>query len=167
MTTLTSTSPPPAARGAWIDARSAAPIIAAVDDSAASRAAVDDAIGLAADLDAPLVFVHVRRGPAAMFGGPVYKRRLAKELERARRVVERAVRVADLAEVGAEAEILEGSPGRRIVEYARDRGAQLVVVGSQRRRLRRGVAHEVARTADRPVFVAARRRSDPALARAA
>jgi nucleotide-binding universal stress UspA family protein len=144
-----------------------APIIAAVDDSAASAAAVDEAVSLAAELDVPLVFAYVRRGPAEVFGGPVYKRRLAREMKRARRVLDRALRIANVAEIGAEAEILEGSPRRRIVEFARDRGAQLVVVGSQRPRLRRSVARAVARAVDRPVVVAARPRSGEALADAA
>ena len=160
MTMLMSTPTPEVEHGAWLDSRPGAPIIAAVDDSASSRAAVEDAVTLAAELDVPLVFVHVRRGPASVFGGPVYKRRLAKEMGRARRVVERALRTAKVAEVSAEAEILEGSPRRRIVEFARDRGAQLMVVGSQRPRLRRSIAHAVARAADRPVVVAARDRSD-------
>jgi nucleotide-binding universal stress UspA family protein len=166
MTILTSMPTPAVEREAQVDTRPGSPIIAAVDDSAASRAAVDDAVSLAAELDVPLVFVHVRRGPAEVFGGPVYKRRLVEEMERARRVLARALRVADVAGVSAEAEILEGPPRRRIVEFARDRGAQLVVVGSQRPRLRRSVARAVARSADRPVVVAARRRPGPALAHA-
>jgi nucleotide-binding universal stress UspA family protein len=144
-----------------------APIVAAVDDSVPSRAAVEDAVDLAAELDVPLVFLYVRRGPADVFGGSVYKRRLAAELEQARRVLDRALRIADGAEVRAEAVILEGPPAQRIVEFARDRGAQLVVVGSERPRLRRSVAQAVARGADRPVVVAARPRAGAALAGAA
>jgi hypothetical protein len=41
-----------------------APIVAAVNGSAASRAAVETAVPLSAEMDAPIVFVHVRRGPA-------------------------------------------------------------------------------------------------------
>jgi len=136
------------------DARSPAPIVAAVDASAASRAAVEEAVILAAELDAPLVFVHVRRGPPDLLGAPLHQRRLSMELERARRVLDRARRIADVAEVEAEGEILEGSPRRRIVEFAHDRGAQLVVVGSRRRRFGRSVARAVTRAADRPVVVA-------------
>jgi nucleotide-binding universal stress UspA family protein len=50
--------------------------------------------------------------------------------------------------------ILEGSPRRRIPEFARDRGARLVVVGSRARRLGRSVSSGVVRTAGRPVVVA-------------
>lgn len=130
------------------------PIVAAVDDSAASRAAVDAAVALAANVEAPLVFVYVRRGPAGFFGAPVYQRCLTGEMARARRVLGRALRAARLAEVDAEGEILEGSPRRRIVEFARDRGARLVVVGSRRRRIGRSVSRGVARAAKRPVVFA-------------
>jgi nucleotide-binding universal stress UspA family protein len=131
-----------------------APLVAAVDASSASDVAVAEAVALAAALDAPLVFVHVRRGPAGLLGEPVYQQRLSKAMRRARRVLDRALSVAEGAGVEAEAEILEGSPRRRITEFARDRGAQLVVVGSRRRRLARSVAGAVARAADRPVVVA-------------
>jgi nucleotide-binding universal stress UspA family protein len=130
------------------------PIVAAVDGSAASGAAIGEAVRLAGELVAPIVFVYVRRGPAGFFGAPVYERRLTKEMARAGRVLDRALAVADSAGVPAEGEILEGSPRRRISEFARDRGARLIVVGSRRRKLRRSVSTGVIRTAGRPVIVA-------------
>jgi hypothetical protein len=54
------------------------PIVAAIDSSAASRTAIAEAVRLGAELDAPIVFVYVRRGPAGFFGAPVYQRRLSK-----------------------------------------------------------------------------------------
>lgn len=142
-----------------------APIVVGVDGSTASRAAVAEAVTLAAALEAALVFVYVRRGPSGVFGAPTYQRQLTKESEGARHVLDRALRVAHTAGVGAEAEILEGSPERRIVEFARDRGAQLVIVGSRRRRFGRSVARAVTRASDRPVVVAPARPSRLALAR--
>ena len=144
--------------------RAVEPIVAAVDASAASRAAAEEAVALAAELDAPLVFAYVRRAPPGVFGRPVYQQRLTTENGRARRVLDRALHIADSAEVDAEAEILEGSPGQRIVEFARDRGAQLVVIGSRRRRFGPSVSRAVTRAADRPVVVAAPRTSRLALA---
>jgi nucleotide-binding universal stress UspA family protein len=141
------------------------PIVAAVDASPASRAAVEEAVALAAELQAPVVFAYVRRGPAGVFGKPIYQQRLTAENERARRVLDSALEIADAEEVEAEAEILEGSPGQRIVEFARDRGAQLLVVGSRRRRFRPSVARAVTRAADRPVVIAGP--GSPALALAA
>ena len=130
------------------------PIVAAVDGSTASRTAISEAVRLAGELVAPIVFVYVRRGPAGFFGAPVYQRRLTKEMARAGRALDRALAVADSAGVPAEGEILEGSPRRRISEFARDRGARLIVVGSRRRKLRRSVSTGVIRTAGRPVIVA-------------
>ena len=133
-----------------------APIVAAVDGAPASRAAIDTAIRLGRELGAPVTFVYVRRGPASLWGNPTYQRRLSAELTRARRALNRALNSAERAGIAAEAEILEGKPRRRILEFARDRGARLVVVGSRGRRLRRSVSSGVARTSERPVVVARR-----------
>lgn len=135
-------------------AENVAPIIAAVDGTAASRAAVDEAVHLAAKLDAPLVFVYARRGPAGFLGEPLYQRRLTKKMARARRALDTALAIAVHAGTPAEAEILEGSPMRRIAEFAGDRGARLVVVGSRKRKLGRSVSSGVVRAAERPVVVA-------------
>jgi nucleotide-binding universal stress UspA family protein len=140
-----------------------APIVAAVDGSPASRAAIDTAIRLGRELGAPVVFVYVRRGPASLWGSPTYQRRLTAELTRARRALNRALNSAERAGIATEAEILEGKPRRRILEFARDRGARLVVVGSRGRRLRRSVSSDVARTSERPVVVT-RRLGRPAAA---
>jgi nucleotide-binding universal stress UspA family protein len=132
------------------------PIVAAVDGSPASRVAIDTAIRLGRELGSPLTFVYVRRGPASIWGSPIYQRRLTGELVRARRALNRALNSAERAGITAEAEILEGKPRRRILEFARDRGASYVVVGSRGRRLRRSVSSGVARTSERPVVVSRR-----------
>ncbi len=132
------------------------PIVAAVDGSSASRAAMAEAVRLAAELDAPVVFAYARRGPSSMFGAPVYQRRLARELAHARRVLDRALSVAASSGIAATAEVLEGSPRRRILELARARHARLVVVGKRRRRLGRSVSGAIVAGAGRPVLVAKR-----------
>jgi nucleotide-binding universal stress UspA family protein len=141
-------------------AQNVPPIVAAVDGSEASRAAIGEAVRLAGELSAPIAFVYVRRGPAGFFGAPVYQRRLTKQMARAGRVLKRALAVANSAGVQAEGEILEGSARRRITEFARDRGARLIVVGSRGRKLRQSVSAAVIRAAGRPVVVA---RSVPSL----
>jgi nucleotide-binding universal stress UspA family protein len=131
------------------------PIVAAVDGSSASRSAIEIAVKLAVELsDAPLVFVYVRRGPAGFLGTPIFQRRLTAEMARARRALARALRSAARAGVNAEGEILEGSPHERILEFARDRGARLIVVGSRGRKRSRSVSRAVVRAAERPVVVA-------------
>jgi nucleotide-binding universal stress UspA family protein len=132
----------------------AAPIVVAVDTSRAAAAAAQDAVHLAQELDAPLVFVYVRRGPSSALGEPYYQRRLDAEMRTGRRALNDALAVAERAGVPATGEQLAGHPARRVVEFARMRNAQLVVLGSRRRRLGRSVSRHVIRSADRPVLVA-------------
>jgi nucleotide-binding universal stress UspA family protein len=135
---------------------SQAPIVAAVDSSASSQASIETAVRLGRELGAPLVFVYVRRGPASIWGTPVYQRRLTAEMTRARRALDAALSFAERAGVVAEGEILEGKPQRRILEFAADRGARLVVIGSRGRRFGRSVSTGVIRASERPVVVARR-----------
>jgi nucleotide-binding universal stress UspA family protein len=131
-----------------------APIIAAIDGSPSGWSASDTAVRLAVELNAPLTFVYVRRGPAGFLGTPVFERRLTRKMAEARRVLDDALRGAAHAGVEAEGEILEGSPPKRIVEFARDRSARLIVIGSRRRRLGRSVSRAIVRASPKPVLVA-------------
>jgi nucleotide-binding universal stress UspA family protein len=137
------------------------PIVAAIDESSASRGVVETAVKLAAELNASLVFVYVRRGPPGFLGRPFFQRNLTAKMTRARRSLDRALRVAAQAGVDAEGEILEGAPRKRILQLASDRDARLIVVGSRRRRFSRNVSRGVLRAAEWPVVVA---RSRPLLA---
>lgn len=141
---------------------SEAPVVVAVDNSSAARAAVHDGVRMARELDAPVVFVYARRGPGATLGEPYYQRRLDREIKAGRRALDHALAVAKRAGVPATGEELHGRPARRVGELARMRGAQLVVVGSRRRLLGRSVSREVVRAADRPVLVARRAGYTPA-----
>jgi nucleotide-binding universal stress UspA family protein len=132
------------------------PILAAVDGSPESAAAVDAAIELGRELDAPVVFVSVRRGPSGALGEPFYQRRLTAEMATAVDAILPALAAAEKAGVEAEGEVLEGSPKRRIAEFARDRNARLVVVGSRRRRLGRSISRDLIRSSERPVVGAGR-----------
>jgi nucleotide-binding universal stress UspA family protein len=64
-----------------------APIVAAIDGSPAGWQASDAAVRLAVELNAPLTFVYVRRGPAGFLGTPVFERRLTRKMAEARRVL--------------------------------------------------------------------------------
>ena len=158
MTTYTTSTPVSAPGDAHRTAprtrTTAAPVVAAVDGSPASNEAIQTAVHLAATLDAPIVFVYVRRGPAGFLGSPEYQRRLTAKMQQGRRVLDDALLAAAAGGVRAEGEILEGVPGRRIAEFAEARGARLVVVGSRRHKLGRSVSTAVVRAARRPVVVA-------------
>jgi nucleotide-binding universal stress UspA family protein len=134
--------------------REDAPVVAAVDASANGAAAARTAISAAERLGAAVVFVYVRRGPSSILGEPYHQRRLDAELAAAKRALGPALAAAERAGVAASSEELDGPPARRLIEFARLRGAQLVVLGSRRRRLGRSVSRSVIRSADRPVLVA-------------
>ena len=130
------------------------PIIAAVDASDESLTAAREAARLAVELEAPLIFVYVRRWPWAGLGAPYYQRRLDAEMATARGALGAALAAAREEGVEADGEILEGSPARQVIEFAGHREARLVVLGSRRRRFGWSVSRRVIHTADRPVVVA-------------
>jgi nucleotide-binding universal stress UspA family protein len=132
---------------------SAGPILAAVEPSTVQVAA-DTAARLAQVLDAPLVFIYVRRPPPAILGNPQYQQRLTKDMVRGRKTLDKALAVARRRGVVSYGEIKEGDAAKRIVEVARARRTQFVVVGRRRRRFRPSVSRRVIRSARQPVVVA-------------
>ena len=137
------------------------PVVVAVDESPAAESAVRDGVRLAGDLDVPIVFVYVRRGPSAALGEPYHQRRLDAEMRTGDRAIGAGLAAASQAGVPASGEQLHGTPARRLAEFARLRGARFIVVGTRRRWLGRSVSRAVIRRADRPVLVA--RRTSPAI----
>jgi nucleotide-binding universal stress UspA family protein len=134
----------------------AAPIVVGIDNSRSAATAAREAVRLGQELAAQLVFVYVRRGPSSVLGEPYYQRRLDAEMRAGRRALNDALAIAERAGVPATGEQLVGNPASRVVGFARERGARLVVVGSRRRRLGTSVSRDVIRSADRPVLVAGR-----------
>ena len=129
-------------------------VVVGVDGSASGRAAARAAISMASRLSAPIVFVYVRRGPSSLLGEPYHQRRLDAEILAGKRVLDDAVAMAERADVEASSEQLAGRPAHRLVEFARHRGARMVVMGSRRRRFGASVSRRVILDADRPVMVA-------------
>ena len=137
-------------------------ILVATDGSENGRYALDEAVELAAAAGAKLTVVYVRHAPLPVLGEPVYQRSLSAELRHANETVAIATGVAHTAGVEAEAEVLEGDPAKRIVELARLRDVDLIVVGSRglgavAGTLLGSVSRDVLHHADRPVLVATRR----------
>jgi nucleotide-binding universal stress UspA family protein len=136
-------------------------ILVATDGESGSHA-VDQAIDLAQAGDAELTIVFVRHAPLPVLGDPYYQRALSDELLRGRDAVSIAAARARFAGVEAETELLEGDPATRILELARERDVDLIVVGSRglgtiASTLLGSVSSRVVHRADRPVLVAARR----------
>jgi nucleotide-binding universal stress UspA family protein len=130
----------------------------ATDGSPGGRAALRQAIELARGADARLTVVYARRAPLPILGDPYYQRALSDELALARTVVAEAAREVSAWGVEVETEILEGNAADRIVELARSRGADLIIVGSRGRGAVAGallgsVSESIVHKADRPVLV--------------
>src|SRR5262245_65511201 len=133
-------------------------ILIATDGSPGGREAVDHGLALAATTNAHVTFVYVRRPPHEMLGDGYYKRTLSTTFVRAREVVGEALASAEALDVDAEGEIMEGEPAEQIVDLARARSADLIVVGSRAlgpfaSTLFGSVSRGVVHGADRPVLV--------------
>jgi nucleotide-binding universal stress UspA family protein len=137
-------------------------IVIAYDGSEGSREALVTGVELARRAGALATLVYVRHAPAPLVGDPFYDRALSKELRRGRDVLDEARAYAADSGVAAETELLEGDAAERILELARLRSADLVVVGSRDRgaiakTLLGSVSQAIVQRADRPVLVATRR----------
>jgi nucleotide-binding universal stress UspA family protein len=137
-------------------------ILVATDGSENGRHALDEALELAASNGAAVTILYVRHTPLPVLGDPFYQRALSAELRKANETVAVAAAVAHEMGVEAEAEVLEGDPAARILELARMRDVDLIVVGSRglgpiAGTLLGSVSREVLQHADRPVLVATRR----------
>lgn len=137
-------------------------ILVATDGSENAHYAVDEAISLARSSGARLVVAYVRHAPLPVLGEPVYQRSLSRELRTAQEATALATTKACGVGVEVEVEILEGNPAARILDLARIRDVDLIVVGSRGLGTLAGallgsVSREVVHRADRPVLVATRR----------
>jgi nucleotide-binding universal stress UspA family protein len=133
-------------------------ILIAADGSEGGRRAVDVGVDLARATQAAVTFLYVRHAPRPIVGDPYYQRALTAELQRARQVVADALAVATAADVDRDYEILEGNPAETILELARARRADLIVVGSRglgpvAGTLLGSVSSAIVHGADRPVLV--------------
>jgi nucleotide-binding universal stress UspA family protein len=134
-------------------------LLIATDGSDAARAAVEEGLALAHELDARVLFVYVRPRPSGVLGEPFYQRRLTQSAAEARSAIAEATHAAERWDVESDWDILEGEPAVEIVAYADEHDADLIVVGSRGRGAVAGtllgsVSRAVVHDAGRPVLVA-------------
>lgn len=141
------------------------PIVVGVDDTPESRAALELAGRLAAEAPAPLVAVYAI--PDLWLAGgldevppllPAVRETLMHD---SRKLIERIVASVVPASVKAKVEVRAGAAALTIADVARERKAELVVLGGREhgplaRGLGRSTAHYLVRTLDVPVLVAGR-----------
>lgn len=133
-------------------------LVIATDGSRSSELAVEEGVELAQDLDARVMFVYVKSWPSSVLGEPFYQRKLSHEAAEARRAVEEAMEIAHDRGVDADWEILDGDPAEEILRLARERHADLILVGSRGLGSVTGavlgsVSRAIVHEADRPVLV--------------
>ena len=144
-------------------------ILIATDGSAGAAAAVEQGLELASETDARVLFVAVRPPAFPVFGDPYWQCAVTEKLARLRAAVKRALAEAEVRGIEADYDILDGDPAERIVELARSRDADLIVIGSRglgaiASVLLGSVSKRVLRDADRPVLVVRERAAVPAAA---
>lgn len=138
------------ARPSQIDA---APIVAAIEQQTA-RLTAETAARIARRLGAPLVFVSVRRRRLALLDDRHSERHWIQDMLRSRKTLDVALAAASRHGVMAYGEILEDDSVTAIVEFARARGAQLLIVDEWRDRLAPSTFGPVINTSEQPVVIA-------------
>jgi nucleotide-binding universal stress UspA family protein len=136
--------------------------LVAIDGSEGSEAAIDEALDLAQDVDAHVMFALVRKPPSSLLGYPYYERLLSHELATARETLDSATDRAVDGGIDSASEILEGDPVDEILSVADNRGVDLIVMGSRGRGAFAGallgsVSSGVVQHASVPVLVAKER----------
>ena len=106
-------------------------ILVATDGSANGRNALDEAVELAAAAGANLTVVYVRHAQLPVLGEPVYQRSLSADLRPANEAVAIAIGVAHRPASKPRAKCSRAIRPKQILELARLRDVDLIVVGSR------------------------------------
>ena len=130
-------------------------ILIATDGSVCGQQAEDEGVALAVATGARVVFVHVQPKVDSSRYQPG---EVSEQTEESHFLLDRAFAKALQAGVDAESEIVEGSPAEKIVDTARLRGADIIIVGSRglgtiSSMFLGSVSRDVLSEADRPVLI--------------
>jgi nucleotide-binding universal stress UspA family protein len=141
------------------DSHSIERILIATDGSPGSLAAAEEGVRLAKLLGADVTFVAVAHAPPPALGDPFYQRALRENPGSMRTALAKTTPYAEERRVTYETELLQGSPAKAVLELARSRDVDLIVVGSRglgavKAALLGSVSSEIVHHADRPVLVA-------------
>jgi nucleotide-binding universal stress UspA family protein len=130
-------------------------ILIATDGSPGGREAVEYGLDFARSSRASATVVYVRRAPRPLIGERFYDGETSEE---PRNTADHALKVAGELGVETDVELVEGDPATRIIQLARLRDVDLIVLGSRNRgplaaALLGSVSSDVVTHADRPVLV--------------
>jgi nucleotide-binding universal stress UspA family protein len=128
-------------------------VVVGYDGSDAARAALEHAASRAGG-DGVVVVVHAYGPPADWLGRPEYQRVLDQHLGRGEALLDS---IPVVEGVNYDTDLIAGEPAEAIVNVAKVRDADEIVIGSHGygrfRSILGSVSHEVLHTADRPVVV--------------
>jgi len=131
-------------------------VVVGYDGSDAARVALEYASSRAGR-NGVVVVVHAYGPPADWLGRPEYQRVLDQHLGKGEALLES---IPVVEGVTYETDLIAGDPAEAIVNAAKVRGADEIVIGShgygRLRSILGSVSHEVLHTADRPVVVVPR-----------
>jgi nucleotide-binding universal stress UspA family protein len=141
-------------------------ILIATDGSPGGFEAVREGVSLASETAAAVTIVAVHHPPLPIYGDASWQRAVTEELGRLRPALKHAVQYAEEHGVTAEHELIEGDPAHEVVQLARARDVDLIVVGSRglgamASAVFGSVSRRIVRDADRPVLVAKARDAEP------
>jgi nucleotide-binding universal stress UspA family protein len=134
-------------------------ILIATDGGQGAGAALEQGFELARDVGAAATVVYVRHSPSSILGAPYYQDMITEEVRHARGVITDAKLHATRYDVEVAYEVAEGDPVDAILDVARMRDVDLIVVGSRglgavRSLVLGSVSNAILHQADRPVLVA-------------
>ena len=134
-------------------------ILIATDGSDGAAHGLRAGYELAEEVGADVVVLYVRRTPSSLLGEPYYQDVVTEEARHARAVLTDAKLHAEHFDVDVEYTVVDGDPVDEIIDVARTRDADLIVLGSRglgsiSSLMLGSVSNAVLHQADRPVLVA-------------
>jgi nucleotide-binding universal stress UspA family protein len=134
-------------------------IMIATDGSDGAGLALQEGFSLAAKLEAKALVTYVRQRPSSLLGEPYYQDVISEEADHARGVIADAKLYATRFDVDVDYEVVEGDPVEAILDVARARDVDVIVIGSRghgavKSLVLGSVSNAVLHQADRPVLVA-------------
>ena len=133
-------------------------ILIASDGSESGFDALEQGFSIASAVGAAVTVVYVSRPPSRFLGEPYYEDVITEEARQARGVVSTAQHHADAFDLEVDYEVREGDPVEEILDLARARDVDLIVLGSRglgavSSLVLGSVSTAILHHADRPVLV--------------
>lgn len=134
-------------------------ILNPIDGSEHSIRATEYAIELARLLDAEIILLHCHARFPIVLAEPYFQQAINEINKASEELVDPFVEILEKGEVKFEVRILEGTPGNRIPDVAKNEKIDLIVMGSRGVTDFAGlflgsVAHQVLHKSECPVFIA-------------